>query len=223
MLETMLALKNNDMRKIPGYDPEPVERLRKAQRALVRRGPPAGPVLAGAGAGSPVPRLVVPGDQAETCGRPYKWPASPHLARDAGLGCAVESSDDSEGGPGPGSQACDGSMGSQGPVCWSLLGTPNPTWGVGPQRRPPFTTPELPVRASPSAVALVRSGAGTPGPPRRCPTASPMAPPCGLSLGLFLSVPTFQGQRVWEDRPQTPNTERPLAGRHPRQATPSHH
>ncbi|XP_039693009.1 nucleolar MIF4G domain-containing protein 1 [Pteropus medius] len=36
MLETMLALKNNDMRKIPGYDPEPVERLRKAQRALVR-------------------------------------------------------------------------------------------------------------------------------------------------------------------------------------------
>ncbi|KAF7475246.1 hypothetical protein GHT09_013935 [Marmota monax] len=36
MLETMLALKNNDMRKIPGYDPEPVERLRKVQRALVR-------------------------------------------------------------------------------------------------------------------------------------------------------------------------------------------
>nr|AAI55703.1 LOC100135096 protein [Xenopus tropicalis] len=28
MLETMLALKNNDMRKIPGYDPEPVEKLR---------------------------------------------------------------------------------------------------------------------------------------------------------------------------------------------------
>lgn len=38
MLETMLALKNNDMRKIPGYDPEPVERLRKVQRALVRHG-----------------------------------------------------------------------------------------------------------------------------------------------------------------------------------------
>ncbi|XP_015357794.1 nucleolar MIF4G domain-containing protein 1, partial [Marmota marmota marmota] len=36
MLETMLALKNNDMRKIPGYDPEPVDRLRKVQRALVR-------------------------------------------------------------------------------------------------------------------------------------------------------------------------------------------
>lgn len=36
MLETMLALRNNDMRKIPGYDPEPVERLRKLQRALVR-------------------------------------------------------------------------------------------------------------------------------------------------------------------------------------------
>lgn len=35
MLETMLALKNNDMRKIPGYDPQPVERLRKLQRALV--------------------------------------------------------------------------------------------------------------------------------------------------------------------------------------------
>ncbi|XP_038415760.1 nucleolar MIF4G domain-containing protein 1 isoform X1 [Canis lupus baileyi] len=36
MLETMLALKNNDMRKIPGYDPEPMEKLRKLQRALVR-------------------------------------------------------------------------------------------------------------------------------------------------------------------------------------------
>ncbi|XP_071416620.1 nucleolar MIF4G domain-containing protein 1 isoform X1 [Pithys albifrons albifrons] len=35
MLETMLALRNNDMRKIPGYDPEPVERLRKLQRTLV--------------------------------------------------------------------------------------------------------------------------------------------------------------------------------------------
>ncbi|KAK7881765.1 hypothetical protein WMY93_030174 [Mugilogobius chulae] len=37
MLETMLALKNNDMRKIPGYDPEPVERLRKLQRTLITR------------------------------------------------------------------------------------------------------------------------------------------------------------------------------------------
>ncbi|XP_061569105.1 nucleolar MIF4G domain-containing protein 1 [Cololabis saira] len=37
MLETMLALKNNDMRKIPGYDPEPVERLRKLQRTLISR------------------------------------------------------------------------------------------------------------------------------------------------------------------------------------------
>ncbi|KAI5775117.1 NOM1 [Gulo gulo luscus] len=36
MLETMLALKNNDVRKIPGYDPEPVEKLRKLQRALAR-------------------------------------------------------------------------------------------------------------------------------------------------------------------------------------------
>ncbi|KAK1174001.1 nucleolar MIF4G domain-containing protein 1-like isoform X1 [Acipenser oxyrinchus oxyrinchus] len=35
MLETMLALKNNDMRKIPGYDPEPVDRLRKLQRTLI--------------------------------------------------------------------------------------------------------------------------------------------------------------------------------------------
>ncbi|XP_029002593.1 nucleolar MIF4G domain-containing protein 1 [Betta splendens] len=35
MLETMLALKNNDMRKIPGYNPEPVEKLRKLQRTLV--------------------------------------------------------------------------------------------------------------------------------------------------------------------------------------------
>ncbi|KAG8443586.1 hypothetical protein GDO86_012114 [Hymenochirus boettgeri] len=35
ILETMLALKNNDMRKIPGYDPEPVEKLHKLQRSLV--------------------------------------------------------------------------------------------------------------------------------------------------------------------------------------------
>ncbi|NP_001038297.3 nucleolar MIF4G domain-containing protein 1 isoform 2 [Danio rerio] len=35
MLETMMALKNNDMRKIPGYDPEPVEKLRKLQRTLI--------------------------------------------------------------------------------------------------------------------------------------------------------------------------------------------
>lgn len=35
MLDIMLALKNNDMRKIPGYDPEPVERFRKLQRSLV--------------------------------------------------------------------------------------------------------------------------------------------------------------------------------------------
>jgi len=32
----MLALRNNDMRKIPGYDPQPVEKLRKLQRTLVR-------------------------------------------------------------------------------------------------------------------------------------------------------------------------------------------
>jgi hypothetical protein len=35
MLETMLALKNNDLRKIPGYNPEPVEKLKKLQRTLV--------------------------------------------------------------------------------------------------------------------------------------------------------------------------------------------
>uniref|UniRef100_A0A8C3LT44 Nucleolar MIF4G domain-containing protein 1 n=1 Tax=Chrysolophus pictus TaxID=9089 RepID=A0A8C3LT44_CHRPC len=35
MLETMLALRNNDMRKIPGYDPQPVEKLRKLQRTLI--------------------------------------------------------------------------------------------------------------------------------------------------------------------------------------------
>lgn len=35
MLETMLALKNNDMRKIPGYDPESVERLRKLQKSML--------------------------------------------------------------------------------------------------------------------------------------------------------------------------------------------
>ncbi|XP_056290344.1 nucleolar MIF4G domain-containing protein 1 [Pseudoliparis swirei] len=37
MLETMMALKNNDMRKIPGYDPEPVEKLRKLQRTVIQR------------------------------------------------------------------------------------------------------------------------------------------------------------------------------------------
>lgn len=37
MLETMLALKNNDMRKIPGYDPEQLERLKKLQRTLTNR------------------------------------------------------------------------------------------------------------------------------------------------------------------------------------------
>uniref|UniRef100_A0A4W5L4I4 Uncharacterized protein n=1 Tax=Hucho hucho TaxID=62062 RepID=A0A4W5L4I4_9TELE len=37
MLETMLALKNNDMRKIPVYDPEPVERLQKLQRTLIHQ------------------------------------------------------------------------------------------------------------------------------------------------------------------------------------------
>ncbi|KAM4859087.1 LOW QUALITY PROTEIN: nucleolar MIF4G domain-containing protein 1 [Thomomys bottae] len=35
ILKIMLALKNNDMRKILGYDPKPVERLRKLQRTQV--------------------------------------------------------------------------------------------------------------------------------------------------------------------------------------------
>ncbi|XP_062377551.1 nucleolar MIF4G domain-containing protein 1 [Sardina pilchardus] len=37
MLETMMALKNNDMRKIPGYDPELVDKLRKLQKTLIHR------------------------------------------------------------------------------------------------------------------------------------------------------------------------------------------
>ncbi|CAL8313708.1 unnamed protein product [Merluccius merluccius] len=36
MLETMMALKNNDMRKIPGYDPEPLEKMKKLQRTLTQ-------------------------------------------------------------------------------------------------------------------------------------------------------------------------------------------
>lgn len=36
MLETMMALKNNDVRKIPGYDPEPMEKMKKQHRALTQ-------------------------------------------------------------------------------------------------------------------------------------------------------------------------------------------
>nr|XP_033787499.1 nucleolar MIF4G domain-containing protein 1 [Geotrypetes seraphini] len=36
MLETMLALRNNDMRKIPGYNPELLEKLKKLQRVQVQ-------------------------------------------------------------------------------------------------------------------------------------------------------------------------------------------
>ncbi|XP_070256834.1 protein Daple-like [Myotis yumanensis] len=36
MLEKMLVLKDNDMQRVLGYDPEPVEKLRKLQRALDR-------------------------------------------------------------------------------------------------------------------------------------------------------------------------------------------
>uniref|UniRef100_A0A8C4QIX3 Nucleolar protein with MIF4G domain 1 n=1 Tax=Eptatretus burgeri TaxID=7764 RepID=A0A8C4QIX3_EPTBU len=37
MLENMMALKNNDMRKIPGYDPSTTERIRKLLRSRVRK------------------------------------------------------------------------------------------------------------------------------------------------------------------------------------------
>lgn len=35
MLEKMLVLKDSGMQRVLGYDPEPVEKLRKLQRALV--------------------------------------------------------------------------------------------------------------------------------------------------------------------------------------------
>ncbi|XP_068828572.1 nucleolar MIF4G domain-containing protein 1 [Capricornis sumatraensis] len=62
MLETLLALKNNDVRKIPGYDPEPVERLRKLQRGLVR----------GTGAGTD-PELRVSWDSILNAERAGRW------------------------------------------------------------------------------------------------------------------------------------------------------
>ncbi|XP_047619216.1 nucleolar MIF4G domain-containing protein 1 isoform X3 [Phacochoerus africanus] len=62
MLETLLALKNNDVRKIPGYDPEPVERLRKLQRALVR----------GAGSGTET-QLRVSWDSVLNAERTGRW------------------------------------------------------------------------------------------------------------------------------------------------------
>lgn len=54
MLETLLALKNNDVRKIPGYDPEPVERLRKLQRGLVSP-PPSSVGSPPSSLGAPLP------------------------------------------------------------------------------------------------------------------------------------------------------------------------
>lgn len=79
MLETLLALKNNDVRKIPGYDPEPVERLRKLQRGLVS--PPPSSL------GAPPPPwgpLLLPGEPAPPpCGplllrgEPTLLPGSP--------------------------------------------------------------------------------------------------------------------------------------------------
>lgn len=38
MLDVLLAIKNNNMSKIPDYDPDLVDRLRKLQRALLRSG-----------------------------------------------------------------------------------------------------------------------------------------------------------------------------------------
>lgn len=38
MLDVLLAIKNNNMSKIPDYDPDLVDRLRKLQRALLRQG-----------------------------------------------------------------------------------------------------------------------------------------------------------------------------------------
>lgn len=36
MLETLMAIKNNNMRKIPNYDPEPLEHLKKVARGILR-------------------------------------------------------------------------------------------------------------------------------------------------------------------------------------------
>jgi len=38
MLDILLAIKNNNMSKIPDYDPDLVDRLRKLLRALLRSG-----------------------------------------------------------------------------------------------------------------------------------------------------------------------------------------
>lgn len=38
MLEMVLAIKNNNMSKIPNYNPEVVERLRKSLKMLIRKG-----------------------------------------------------------------------------------------------------------------------------------------------------------------------------------------
>lgn len=38
MLEMVLAIKNNNMSKIPNYNPEVVERLRKSLKVLIRKG-----------------------------------------------------------------------------------------------------------------------------------------------------------------------------------------
>lgn len=36
MLETLMAIKNNNMRKIPNYDPERLEHLKKVARGILR-------------------------------------------------------------------------------------------------------------------------------------------------------------------------------------------
>lgn len=38
MLDILMAIKNNNMSKIPSYNPEHVEHLKKLLRTLVRRG-----------------------------------------------------------------------------------------------------------------------------------------------------------------------------------------
>lgn len=38
MLETLLAIKNNNMNKLPQYDPTQVERLKKLLKSFLRKG-----------------------------------------------------------------------------------------------------------------------------------------------------------------------------------------
>jgi nucleolar MIF4G domain-containing protein 1 len=38
MLEILLAVKNNNMKKIPSYDPQPVEQLQRTLKTIVKSG-----------------------------------------------------------------------------------------------------------------------------------------------------------------------------------------